>query len=111
MSNLPQGLHERDIPGCSSRDEFLQRKREQIDDTLNSSEIPTWLCEAIMATTDFAQIAERCDWLYEAISADPVDNLQGPAISNTLYAARNLAQQADDGHEPEPEYEKEDELP
>ena len=109
MSNLPQGLHERDIPGCSTRDEFLQRKQEQIDEQL--AVLPEWLRDAIMLRADFATIAERCDWLYEAISAVPVDNLEGPEISNTLYAAHDLAQQADEGHEPEPEYEKEDELP
>ena len=100
MSNLPQGLHERDIPGCSTRDEFLQRKQEQIDEQL--AVLPEWLRDAIMLRADFATIAERCNWLYE-------NEADGYAAS--LEEARNLAQQADDGHEPEPEYEKEDELP
>ncbi len=99
-SNLPDGVTERMIPGNSRRDEFLQNKMEQIEGELDV--LPGWLQDAITKGGDFSQITERCNWLYEKLKED------GTRTIGALEEARNLAQMADEGHEPEPEYEKED---
>ena len=110
--NLPPGVTPPMIPGNSSRDEWLEKQMEKIEMELDK--LPRWLSDVILSSRhtvgDFDTIAKICGWLYEF----GVGDLHTEQLHNALPAieeARNLAQQVEEGHPPEQEYDREDDTP
>ncbi len=103
--NLPPGVSPSMIPGNSSRDVWLEKQMEKIEVELDK--LPPWLNDAITSygKADFSRIAEHCNSLYKIVTLD--DN---GVVCNAIEEARNLAQQAEEGHPPEREYDRGDDV-